>query len=213
MRRVTATIHQLDELVGGPTVLLTAEGIVVVDTGLPGSGEDILAAIDSLGHDRGALRHILITHSDPDHIGGLPALVAVTDAQVYAQAYEADVIAGRQPHRSGSMVEAPVPVDRVVVGDDVLPLHGGIRVIETFGHTPGHVSYLVEDGRVLLAGDSLNNVDGLAGSMPQYTADPDLAREAVKTLAGLEPDAICFGHGPPIVGGAAARLRALDELL
>jgi len=213
MTRVAEGIHQLDDLVGGPTLLVSSETVVLVDTGLPEAAERILAAIEELGHEPGALRHILITHSDPDHIGGLLALVGATGAQVYAQAAEAAVIEGRTPNRSGSVVAAPVSVDRIVSGGELLPLHGGIRVVETFGHTLGHVSYLVEEGRVLLAGDCLNNVDGLAGSMPQYTADPERAREAVGTLAALEPEAICFGHGPPIASGAAEQLRALNASL
>jgi hypothetical protein len=46
--------------------------------------------------------------------------------------------------------------------------------------------------------------------MPQYTADARLAKAAVKKLAALAP-ALAFGHGPAIVGGSAARLRALAE--
>ena len=209
--RVTDTVHQLDELVGGPTLLIGADGLVLVDTGVPGSEDAILASLESLGRERRELRHILITHADGDHVGSLPALVEATGAEVSAQSLEAEVIEGKRPARSGQVVEKPVSVDRIVAEGDVLSLGGGIRVVETFGHTAGHISYVLSDERVLLAGDALNNLEGLAGSMPQYTLDPDRAREAVRKLAALEPDTICFGHGPPIVGGAAGQLRALAE--
>jgi glyoxylase-like metal-dependent hydrolase (beta-lactamase superfamily II) len=211
MAQVTDTIHQLDELTGGPTLLVGQEGVVLVDAGLPGQEDAILGRLDALGRKPGDLEHILVTHGDPDHIGSLPALVAATGARVYAQEHEAEVIAGKRPGRSGQTVETPVSVDQIVADGDVLPLHGGIRVVASFGHTAGHVSYLVVGEGVLLAGDALNNLDGLAGSMPQYTFDPDQARDAVKTLAALEPDTICFGHGPPIAGGGAERLKALAE--
>lgn len=212
MTRVTDSVHQLDELVGGPS-LLVGDELALVDAGLPGSEDAIFALIESLGRDRGEVRHIFVTHSDPDHIGSLAALVAATGAQVYAQADEAEVVEGKRPNRGGDTVERAVSVDRIVAGGDVLPVHGGIRVVESFGHTTGHVSYLLDAGNVLFAGDALNNLEGLAGSMPQYTFDPDRAREAVKILAALEPDAICFGHGPPIAGGAAAKLQALAASL
>jgi glyoxylase-like metal-dependent hydrolase (beta-lactamase superfamily II) len=211
MRSVTESIHQRDELLGGPTLLAGATELVLVDTGLPGSEVAIFSLVDSLGRNRAELRHILVTHADPDHIGGLPALVEATDAQVYAQALEAEVIEGKRPGRGGEVVETPVSVARIVSEGEVLPLSGGIRVVESFGHTAGHVSYLLADGNVLLAGDALNNLEGLAGSPPEYTLDAGQARDAVRKLAALDPDTICFGHGPPIVGGAAERLRALAE--
>jgi glyoxylase-like metal-dependent hydrolase (beta-lactamase superfamily II) len=105
----------------------------------------------------------------------------------------------------------PVKVDQIVADGDVLPLHGGLQAVETSGHTLGHVAFYLLKERLLFTGDCLNNVDGLAGSMPQYTADARLAKAAVKKLAALAPDSLAFGHGPAIVGGAAARLRALAE--
>jgi glyoxylase-like metal-dependent hydrolase (beta-lactamase superfamily II) len=209
MTRVNDDIHQLDDLVGGPAILLDEDEVVLVDAGLPGSEDAVFALVESLGRDRGQLRHVLITHADGDHIGSLPAVVEASGARVYAQAAEAEVVEGVRPGRGGKVVERPVQVDQIVAGGDVLPLLGGIRVVETFGHTDGHVSYLVETGSVLMAGDALNNVDGLDGSMAQYTEDTERARQAVEKLARLEPDTICFGHGPPIVGGAAAQLEQL----
>ena len=93
-----------------------------------------------------------------------------------------------------------------------LPLHGGIETHDTHGHTQGHVSLFLRDGRILIAGDALNNRDGsgVSGSAPEHTADAADARAAVTALAALEPDTIVFGHGPSIVGGAAAELTALD---
>ena len=94
-----------------------------------------------------------------------------------------------------------------------MPIHGGIKVVETFGHTTGHVVYLLLKENMLIAGDCLNNVDGLAGSMPQYTANMQQAKETVKKLATLSPGSIVFGHGPPITVDAAQKLKALAQSL
>jgi hypothetical protein len=64
-----------------------------------------------------------------------------------------------------------------------------------------------------MAGDCLNNVNGLAGSMPQYTANMQQSKETVKKLATLAPESIVFGHGPPILSGASQKLKALAESL
>jgi len=210
--KITDNIFQVDDMVGGPTVIISGDEVTLVDAGLPGNDEKILAFIESLGHPRGALKHILLTHSDGDHIGSLPALAAASGARVYAQRDEADVIEGKKKSRGGQVVSSPVTVDQIVKEGDVLPIHGGIRVVESFGHTTGHVSYhlLAED--VLIAGDCLNNVNGLSGSPPQYTANLDQAKQTVGKLAELGPDSLCFGHGPAIVGGAREKLKSVASL-
>ena len=209
--KITDSIFQVDDVMGGPTVIVSADEVTLVDTGLPGNDDKILAFIEALGHKRGALKHILLTHSDGDHIGSLPALAAASGARVYAQREEADVIEGKHKSRGGQMVQTRVTVDQVVKEGDVLPIHGGIRVVESFGHTTGHVSYHVLAEDVLIAGDCLNNTNGLSGSQPQYTADPEQAKKTVGKLAELGADSICFGHGPAIVGGAREKLKKFQS--
>jgi len=53
----------------------------------------------------------------------------------------------------------------------------------------------------------------LTGSLPQYTANMDLAKATVKKIAALAPDSLAFGHGPAIVGGAAVQLKVLAETI
>jgi glyoxylase-like metal-dependent hydrolase (beta-lactamase superfamily II) len=63
--------------------------------------------------------------------------------------------------------------------------------------------------RVLVAGDALNNTDGLAGSNPQFTEDEAEAARSVRRLAELEPRTILVGHGDPILRGASDALQQL----
>jgi glyoxylase-like metal-dependent hydrolase (beta-lactamase superfamily II) len=209
--KITRTVHQVEGVQGTPMVIVGANYITLVDTGTPGAEAQIFAAVEGLGRSRDDIKHILVTHSDGDHAGALAAIVAATGARVYAGQYEADVIEGKRPTRSGKMIGAPADVDVIVKDGDVLPLHDGIRAVETFGHTLGHISFYLLAEKLLFTGDCLNNVQGLAGSMPQHTADPALARAAVHKLAALAPESLAFGHGPAIIGGAAARLRALAD--
>jgi glyoxylase-like metal-dependent hydrolase (beta-lactamase superfamily II) len=207
--RVTDGVYQAADVHGGPVLLVDDEDVTLVDAGDPGDEEKILALVDEAGRGRSELRRILLTHSDGDHIGALAALVDATGARVYAHPTHAAVIEGRSPSRSGVVVERPVHVDELVHDGDVLPIHGGLRVIETPGHTAGHVSFLLERDNLLLAGDCLSNTEGLGSSKPQYTDDRAEAWRTVEMLADLEPDSIVFGHGPPLLGDAAGRLRAL----
>ncbi|HKM78703.1 MAG TPA: MBL fold metallo-hydrolase [Candidatus Bathyarchaeia archaeon] len=211
--KITNAVFQIDDVTGGPAVILGDKYVSLIDTGIPNSEGKIFSLIESLGRKPSDLKHILITHSDGDHIGSLHALVQATGARVYAQADEAEVIQGKRKSRGGQMVSEPVQVSQVVKDGDLLPMHGGIKVVETFGHTTGHVVYLLLNENLLLAGDCLNNVNGLAGSMPQYTANMQQAKDTVKKLATLTPESIVFGHGPPILSNAAKKLKALAESL
>jgi glyoxylase-like metal-dependent hydrolase (beta-lactamase superfamily II) len=137
-------------------------------------------------------------------------LVERTGATVWAGEHEAEVIEGNAAGRGGD-VKRRGSVDRRFRPGETLPLHGDIETIDTHGHTAGHVSLFLPRERILIAGDALNNSDGLQGSAPEYTANAAQAGESVRTLIALRPDTVVFGHGPSIVGGAAERLAALGR--
>jgi glyoxylase-like metal-dependent hydrolase (beta-lactamase superfamily II) len=211
VERIGENVVHLPEVHGGPTLVLGDE-VTLVDTGIPGSEQEIFAALESLGREGSEIRHVLVTHADGDHVGGLEAIVAATGARVYASGHEADVVEGTAPSRRGETKRWGSVDERVEPGQ-TLPLHGGVDVVGTPGHTLGHVAYHLRPGDVLLAGDCVNNMEGLSGSPPHLTADAQQARQAVRTLAALRPSTICFGHGPSLVGDAADRLAELDASL
>lgn len=211
MEQVSEFVHHLPDITGGPTIVL-GDTVTIVDTGVPGSEDAILAAVEELGRSRDEIADIVITHADGDHIGSLAALAEQTRATVWAGAHEADVIEGLAAGRNGD-VKRTGSVDRRFEPGETLPLHGGIKSVATYGHTAGHVALFLPGDRILIVGDALNNRDGLAGSPPENTADAVQAREAVSALAALQPESIVFGHGPSIVGGAARQLDELDRSL
>ena len=212
METISDEVHHLPEILGGPTILL-GESVTIVDTGVPGSADEILAALESLGRARSDVGAIVLTHADGDHVGSLAALVEATGADVWAGEHEADVIEGKAAGRGGD-IKRTGRVDRRFTPGDSLSLHDGLETYDTRGHTAGHVSLYLHGSRILIAGDCVNNRDGsLSGSAREHTADAALAREAVRTVAAIGPDTIVFGHGPSIVGGAAARLEELNESL
>jgi len=95
----------------------------------------------------------------------------------------------------------PHPVARALQeGDEV----AGFTVLETPGHSRGHVAYWRQSDRVLILGDVLNNVNvktgvpGLHEPPAVFTPDPPRNRESARRLAALEPALVCFGHGAPL---------------
>ena len=89
----------------------------------------------------------------------------------------------------------------------------GFTVIHTPGHTPGHISLLHRDKRVLIAGDALNNRGGkLQLPPPLFTPDMKNAERSVWKLAkkyGEDFDVIVFGHGPPILQNGGRKVQSL----
>jgi len=92
-------------------------------------------------------------------------------------------------------------------GDGAL-LDGGIRVIHTPGHSPGHCSFLHEGTGVLITGDALFNVRGLRYSLKTFCTSVRLSRESAARLGDLEYDVAAFTHGSHISTGARPAVRA-----
>lgn len=92
---------------------------------------------------------------------------------------------------------------RLKEGDSV----GGFTVVETPGHSPGHLSYWRPWDRVLITGDVVFNMNpylltpGLHLPPDHLTIRPNQNRDSARKLAALKPEIICFGHGPILGDG------------
>ena len=213
---IIKNVYLVPGVTANPYILVDADGLSIVDTGLPGSEKKILAYIASLGKTPQDVKRILITHSDLDHVGGLAALHKLTGAHTYASQIEAGAIAAgrasRQLHRKGYsmrrviftllgpfMRAKPFKIDEIVSDGQVLPILGGLQVVDTSGHTPGHVSYYSPAGGILFCGDLMvSDEKGMHGSRPGLTWEDAKAREAEKRQAALGASIVCPGHGPVI---------------
>lgn len=179
-------------------VLVRGAEAAVVDTGVGGSANQIGAVLDDAGPGWAGVRHVVLTHKHPDHVGSLGEVAdRASGATLYAGAADLDAI------------DAPRRLRAVADGDDVF----GLQVVATPGHTAGHVAVFDADSAVLVAGDALNNSGGLTGSNPQFTDDEAAAADSVRTLARLQPRVILVGHGPPVERAAAAELQRLANTL
>jgi glyoxylase-like metal-dependent hydrolase (beta-lactamase superfamily II) len=96
------------------------------------------------------------------------------------------------------MKVAPFQVDEIVQDGQVLPILGGLRVVETPGHTPGHISFFAPAVGVLFCGDSMVSENGLQVSRPALSSDNAQAAESVRKQAALGAHIIGSGHGPVV---------------
>ena len=212
---IIPNVHQISGFASNCYLIVEADGLTLIDTGLKGDVNKIVASIEKQGRILNDLRRIVITHSDGDHVGGLAELKARSGARVYASAIEAKAIADGRPSRelklSGwrallfglifALVKTPpATADEFSSDGQILPALGGLRVVATEGHTPGHISLFAPATGILFVGDSIVSTGGqLRGSVGMNTWDQDKADAAVRKQAALGAHIVCSGHGPVVM--------------
>lgn len=188
---------------------------LLIDTGAAFSAPGILRAL------RGrAVRAVALTHAHFDHQGGAHTVCEALNVPLWCGGGDRPAVETGDAsllYRDRSSLVAriarrlagpPHPVERTLVeGDEV----GGFTVLETPGHTPGHLAFWRASERALVLGDVVFNRNpltgrrGLAEPYRFLVRDYEQNREALRRLAELEPEVICFGHGAPLRDTAAFR--------
>jgi len=193
------------------------EGLTVVDSGWRWSGPRLVRSVRMLGLDPTAIGDVLLTHCHADHAGSA-ARFATSSARsrVWVGAADLATIRGEslQPTAATRLAArlggglAPVAGARPLVGGDERDA-GGVHVIATPGHTPGHCAFLIKPCGVLLAGDAVAHLLTLAKPPRGLNADSTAVRGSIAILAGLDFDTLAIGHGPPVTTRARERLASL----
>jgi glyoxylase-like metal-dependent hydrolase (beta-lactamase superfamily II) len=208
------------------SILDNENGSTRVDAGLPGQTGAIGSALGKAGIGVWDLRRIIFTPQDINHVGSGAALVCQSGARVFAHPADAPYIEGelrplkvtpemlqRRPQMREVLERLePVGIDEYLEDGSRLELAGGLRVIFTPGHTPGHLSLYLERSKVLIAGDALTAEGGsLNGPNPSATLDvPETAR-SVRRLAELDVQTIVCYHGGVVDEDANGQLRRVVE--
>ena len=210
-----------------------ADGLIAIDAGMKSSGSEMLCAIDELGRSPRDVKAILLTHWHNDHAAGAAVLARLSGAEVYYSASEAKHmtrIAAATGLRgklsaiipeSGPLVllkgllgnapQQPVEASRFVTGGDVV---SDFEVIDTPGHTVGHVSYYYRPQRVLFAGDAIAVVNQRLRFMARPTTeDLATARASMVRLMELPLEAVCPGHREPLTKRVSEECLRMRELL
>jgi glyoxylase-like metal-dependent hydrolase (beta-lactamase superfamily II) len=203
--------------------LLAGDDLALVDTGLPGEEDSVIAGIGKIGRKPDELNHILITHAHMDHMGSLAALKKVSGAQVVASSKEVEKTwtMGREGLggkifkgvlyllETFSFNYEPVSVDMPCQGGEVIDCFGGMQVIATPGHSPGSLSYYQRERKMLFTGDALSGAPQLQLPPRLGCADYRAALTSVGKLAELGVAICLFGHGRPLTAGASEGMKKL----
>ncbi|MOA30909.1 putative metallo-hydrolase YflN [compost metagenome] len=101
-------------------------------------------------------------------------------------------------------------VDTIIEDGMELPFCGGIIVIGTPGHTPGHISLYHKASKTLIAADALIVEAGrLLGPTPHFCVDPQLALQSLQTFTEYDIDHVICYHGGLYTGNVNARISDL----
>ena len=156
---------------------------IAVDSGF---GTSILKReLSLLGIDPNEITSLFLTHSDFDHAGGLPVF---QNSAIYLSSREEPMITRRVARKYGVIYNRKISrAYRLLKNNDEVAV-GAIKVkaIETPGHTPGSMSFLVND-EFLFVGDAFRLIDGKAHpNSPLYCMDTEQQEESIRKLAKLE---------------------------
>jgi glyoxylase-like metal-dependent hydrolase (beta-lactamase superfamily II) len=197
--------------------------LVLLDAGTRSAPRRLLAALAGLGRAPEDVTHLLLSHAHNDHAGGAKAVQEATSSAVVTHEREAVYVRegrvprpdrstwggrllGRLPRRASGF--RAVAVTSTFVDGEVLPLAGGLEVVHTPGHTPGHCSFLHPSSGVLLTGDALFNVRRISYSIKGPCTDVRMSRSSAARLGELEFAVAGFTHGPHVSDGAQSAVRA-----
>lgn len=194
--------------------------VALIDAGMKNTPKRITEALASIGSDPSDVTKIVLTHAHPDHAGGLAETAARTGADVAAHRDDARAVRdGKVPPRDpatltgrlldrlpgGGFPAADVAVE--LADGDVLDVAGGLEVIHTPGHSPGHMALLHQPTGTLITGDSIFNVRGLRWSPKMLCTDFAMTKKTASRLAERDYAVAAFTHGPHISDAPRETIR------
>ena len=219
-----------------PVIVSDEEDWTLIDTGMPGLAEDILSYAEQAGITNKPLKAIILTHQDIDHIGGLPGFLdeaGETPFDVYAHEADQDTIDGKvgflkfPPENLVAELnslsdEVRISFENVFISPSkpnvkqlltdgmTLPMGGGLTVIHTPGHTPGHVSLYHHASKTLIAGDALVIDKGeLQPSSPYSTVNMEQALQSLEKFTPSDIETVVCYHGGLMRGDINKKIEAL----
>ncbi len=230
--RLAPSLHRIGNDIVAAYLIVTPEGITLVDAGLPGMYSDLTRELDAIGRSLDDIRGILLTHGDSDHVGFAERLRAERGIPVFVHAADADRARGGDKPKTpmGSTRIGPLlqfaaygirkgmrptwlTEVREVTDGDTLDLPGAPRVMSMPGHSPGSIAIFSPDVRAVFVGDALTPrhvLTGRTGPGPApFTDDPAEALASLGRIADLDADWVLPGHGPAFHGSPAGAVEAV----
>jgi glyoxylase-like metal-dependent hydrolase (beta-lactamase superfamily II) len=233
--RLDQHLHRIGNDLVAVYLIVTDDGVTVVDAGLSGHWRELTAELAALGRTPADISGVVLTHGDTDHIGfaerlrrdhGVPVFVHGADAarargevKVKASWDNAKLgpTAGFLWHaglKGGLRTTYLTEVTEIADGD-VLDLPGAPRILSLPGHSPGSIAVHVPDVEAVFVGDGLTTrhvLTGQCGPQPApFTDDREQALASLDQLGKVEAKWVLPGHGAPWDGGVQEAVRRVRD--
>jgi glyoxylase-like metal-dependent hydrolase (beta-lactamase superfamily II) len=197
IQNVNHVVAEIGQNGGNATVLVTSEGVVLIDTKNDRMHDDLVAKVKSLTSQ--PIKYAVLTHNHADHSGGAAKLQAEGTTILASMGTRENMVRGNQP---GVPPVAYTGASLFVLGGKEVQLR------EFRGHTRGDTVVLIPSARVVVAGDLVATPDTIPpivnyGDGGSWT---DLGR-ALDEVAKLDFDTLIGGHGPPLTKAEFLRYR------
>lgn len=212
-------------------LIVSPDGLTLIDAGLPGMWRTLLRALNSLDATPADLSAVVLTHGHFDHVGlsdrlrtdfGVKSHIHSADSELARHPYRYDHQAPRWRYPLRFPATAPLLVSMVRAGalwvegtktkngvtpDVPIDVPGNPVPVWSPGHTNGHCGFLLADSGVLFTGDALVTLDPYTGRTgPRMvaraaTADAEMNLLSLDRLAETDARLVLPGHGAPFEEG------------
>lgn len=234
--QITRGLHRVGSPIINSYLIVTGDGVTIIDAGLPGYWKLLAAELARIGKTLNDVRALILTHGDTDHIGFAARLHHETG--IVPHVHESDVDRARlevkKPNRGwgpvkigpltgflwysarhGGLRIPPASELQSITGETTLDVPGSPRIIHTPGHTPGSIAVHVPAVDALFVGDTMttrNVLTGATGPRPApFTLEPPQALASLDRLAGIDATWVLPGHGPAWDDGVPDAVRMVRE--
>lgn len=190
-QKITENVYAVRTIISNFYIYTDGKNTVCFDTGyIPTIIKRELAKINIKAD---SISHIFLTHSDYDHVGGIKV---VESGQVYISADEEKMITFKKP-RLLIIFNKRIKRPYKMLKDGDVTYIGNIKVkaITTPGHTPGSMTYLVNDN-ILFTGDTLAIQNGrIKPFFFVQNMNTSLQKESIEKILKIDNiKLICTGH-------------------
>jgi len=226
LKEIAPHIYSISLTAVNAFLIDTDDGLTLIDTGIPGSGDKILQAVRELGKQPADIKNILVTHCHADHTGSLAMLKQETGAPAWMHPLDAAMVRQGESMRpvkpppqliykiivpllmrtQQNATLEPAEIEHEIEDGAELDIAGGITAIHAPGHCAGQLLFLwPQHGGILFAADVASNLLRLSWSI--VYEDFAEGKRSLAKVANLDFEVACFGHGNAIVGEAVEKFR------
>ena len=234
--KLDASLHRIGNNIVAAYLVMTPEGVTVIDAALSGHWRELLTELASIGLTVDDLKGVILTLGDSDHVGfaerlrrdhGVPVFIHAGDAErakggpkpaTAKQSMKLGPLLGFAAYtlrKGGARTEWLTEVVEVQ-GGETLDLPGSPQIISMPGHSEGSIAVYVPAADAVFVGDGLTTrhvLTGTEGPQPApFTDEPAQAIASLQAIVSTKAKWVLPGHGAPWSEGVDAAVAAVESV-